>query len=96
MAKNKNDDEKLSTVLSDIHREDPTLTVEYSRELKQVILSAQGELHLQATKWKLENLYKMQVDFEKTKIPYREQSGKKHGPLTGIKNNPVVQDSSVK
>jgi elongation factor G len=72
VAKNKNDDEKLSTVLSDIHREDPTLTIEYSRELKQVILNAQGELHLQATKWKLENLYKMQVDFEKTKIPYRE------------------------
>jgi len=72
VTKNKGDDEKLSTVLADINREDPTLLIEYSRELKQVILHGQGELHLQATKWRLENIYKMHVDFEKTRIPYRE------------------------
>jgi elongation factor G len=72
VTKNKSDDEKLSTVLSDIHKEDPTLLVEFSRELKQVLLHGQGELHLQATKWRLEHIYKMQVDFEKMKIPYRE------------------------
>lgn len=72
VAKNKNDDEKISTVLADIHREDPTLLIEYSRELKQVLLHGQGELHLQATKWRLEHIYKMQVEFEKMKIPYRE------------------------
>ncbi|MBA3647519.1 MAG: elongation factor G [Chitinophagales bacterium] len=72
VTKNKGDDEKLSSVLADIHREDPTLLVEYSRELKQVILHGQGELHLQAIKWRLENIYKMQIDFQKTKIPYRE------------------------
>ncbi len=72
ITKNKADDEKLSTVLSEIHREDPTLVVEYSRELKQVLLHGQGELHLQATKWRLEHIYKMQIEFEKMKIPYRE------------------------
>ncbi len=72
VTKNKADDEKLSTVLADIHREDPTLIVEYSRELKQVLLHAQGELHLQATKWRLEHIYKMSVEFEKMKISYRE------------------------
>jgi elongation factor G len=72
VAKNKSDDEKLSTVLAEIHREDPTLVVEFSRELKQVLLHGQGELHLQATRWRLEHVYKMPVDFEKMKIPYRE------------------------
>lgn len=72
IAKNKNDDEKIGTVLADIHREDPTLITEYSRELKQLIMHGQGELHLQAIKWRLENIYKMTIDFEKTKIPYRE------------------------
>lgn len=72
VAKNKNDDEKISSVLADIHREDPTLMIEYSRELKQVLLHGQGELHLQATKWRLEHIYKMSVEFEKMKIPYRE------------------------
>jgi len=72
VAKNKNDDEKIGSVLADIHREDPTLLIEYSRELKQVLLHGQGELHLQATKWRLEHIYKMSVEFEKMKIPYRE------------------------
>ncbi|HYV94859.1 MAG TPA: elongation factor G [Chitinophagales bacterium] len=72
VAKNKNDDEKISSVLADIHREDPTLLIEYSRELKQVLLHGQGELHLQATKWRLEHIYKMSVEFERMKIPYRE------------------------
>jgi elongation factor G len=46
VAKNKNDDEKLSEALKEIHEEDPTVLIEYSRELKQILLSGQGELHL--------------------------------------------------
>ncbi|SMO82554.1 elongation factor G [Solitalea koreensis] len=72
VAKNKQDDEKLSEVLNEIHMEDPTIEIEYNRELKQIILHAQGELHLAVTKWRLEHIYKMQVEFQKAKIPYRE------------------------
>ncbi|HEY1024025.1 MAG TPA: elongation factor G [Sphingobacteriaceae bacterium] len=72
VARNKQDDEKLSEILNEIHLEDPTLSIEYNQELKQVILEGQGELHLTLTKWKLEHIYRMQVDFEKVKIPYRE------------------------
>ncbi|HNS13280.1 MAG TPA: elongation factor G [Bacteroidia bacterium] len=71
-ANNKSDDEKLGSVLSEIHQEDPTLTIEFSRELKQVILSAQGELHLAVTKWRLDKIYKLDVEFSKPRIPYRE------------------------
>jgi len=71
-ARNKADDEKLGEVLAEIHMEDPTLEIEYNRELKQVILHGQGELHLAVTKWRLENIYKMQVDYLPAKIPYRE------------------------
>lgn len=69
---NKGDDEKLSEVLAEIHMEDPTLEIEYNRELKQVILHGQGELHLALTKWRLEHIYKMPIDFIPAKIPYRE------------------------
>lgn len=72
VAKNKSDDEKLSEVLSEIHVEDPTLIIEFSRELKQVILHGQGELHLSVTKWRLEHVYKMPVEFIKPKIAFRE------------------------
>ncbi|NSL88630.1 elongation factor G [Chitinophaga sp. Mgbs1] len=71
-ANNKADDEKLSEVLSEIHMEDPTLLVEFNRELKQVILHGQGDLHLLVTRWRLENIYKMPVTFYPAKIPYRE------------------------
>ena len=72
VTKNKSDDEKLSEVLSEIHMEDPTLVVEYDREMKQVLLLGQGELHLAVTKWRLDKVYKMEVEFVKPRIPYRE------------------------
>src|SRR5688572_17655457 len=72
ITRNKADDEKLGEVLSEIHMEDPTLIVEYDREMKQVLLLGQGELHLAVTKWRLEHIYKMQVEFVKPRIPYRE------------------------
>jgi elongation factor G len=72
VAKNKTDDEKLGEVLAEIHSEDPTLEVEYNRELNQVILHGQGELHLFVTRWRLEHIYKLQVEFQPVRIPYRE------------------------
>ena len=72
IAKSKQDDEKLGEVLNEIHLEDPIMDIEYNRELRQIILLLQGDLHLAVTKWKLEQIYKMQVDFQKAKVPYRE------------------------
>ncbi|PRY12413.1 translation elongation factor 2 (EF-2/EF-G) [Pontibacter ummariensis] len=71
-AVNRQDEEKLGEVLSEIHMEDPTVEVSYDQELKQLILATQGELHLMVTKWRLEHVYKMQVEFQKVKVPYRE------------------------
>ena len=72
IALSKKDDEKIGEVLQKIHQEDPTLEVEYSKEIKQLIISGQGELHLAVCKWYLENIYKLQVDFETPRISYRE------------------------
>ncbi len=72
VPENKQDDEKLSEALKKIHQEDPTVEIEYSRELKQLILSCQGELHLAMVKWTLKNTYFLDVDFITPRIPYRE------------------------
>ncbi|MBK8443717.1 MAG: elongation factor G [Sphingobacteriales bacterium] len=69
---NKADIEKLATALHVLQEEDPTLHVEHSQELKQTILHAQGELHLNVAKWKIEHNYKIQINFEPPRIPYRE------------------------
>ena len=71
-AQNQADDEKLSSVLSAMHKVDQTLMVQYSKELKQLILGGQGELHLNITKWQIEHLDKIPIVFIAPKIPYRE------------------------
>ncbi len=71
-AKDKNDEEKLSEALREIHEEDPTLSVRFSRELKQMLIEGQGELHFAVTDWKLRKIYNIESELEKPKIPYRE------------------------
>ncbi len=66
------EEEKLGEALSRIHEEDPTVEIEYSKELKQIILSGQGEHHLNIVKWHLDNIFKVESEFYPPKIPYRE------------------------
>jgi len=68
----KGEEEKLSIALHQLVEEDPTIKVEVSAELKQTLLHCHGELHLAVIKWKLENAYKLSVEFKTPKIPYRE------------------------
>lgn len=72
-AINESDDEKLGEALHRLHEIDPTVGIEYSKELKQIILSGQGEYHLNnIVKWHLDNEYKIETEFYAPKIPYRE------------------------
>jgi elongation factor G len=71
-AQSEHDDEKLGEALNKIHLEDPTIIVEYSKELKQIIVHGQGEYHLNIMKWHLDNIYKIPTNFNPPKIPYRE------------------------
>lgn len=70
--KNQADEEKLGELLNKAHQEDPTILVEYSKELKQTIVSGQGEHHLNILKWQLANINKLEIEFYPPKIPYRE------------------------
>ncbi|HNX85414.1 MAG TPA: elongation factor G [Bacteroidales bacterium] len=71
-AKNTADDEKVSSVLNELAKMDPTLLMGYSRELKQMILQGQGELHLNLAKWHVETLEKIPIEYYAPRIPYRE------------------------
>ncbi len=71
-AKDEKDDEKLGEILNRANAEDPTIIVEYSKELKQIILSGQGEHHINILKWTINNLHKMEIELYPPKIPYRE------------------------
>lgn len=71
-AKEQSDEEKLGKVLSDARYEDPTILVEYSKELKQTIVQGQGEHHLNILRTRIQNENKVQYDYLAPKIPYRE------------------------
>ncbi|WP_297064729.1 translation factor GTPase family protein [uncultured Duncaniella sp.] len=66
------DAEKLMGILTRMHEEDPTWVIEQSKELKQTILSGQGEFHLRTLKWRVENNDKLPIIFDEPRIPYRE------------------------
>ena len=71
-AKEQGDEEKLGKLLNDIKYEDPTILVEYSKELKQTIIQGQGEHHLNIVKTRLANDNKLDIEYFAPKIPYRE------------------------
>ncbi|QKG80854.1 elongation factor G [Tenuifilum thalassicum] len=70
--KNEAEVEKLSELLHRAHEEDPTILVEHSKELKQIIVSGQGEFHLNILKWQITNLHKLDIEYIPPRIPYRE------------------------
>ena len=71
-AESQNDETKLGEALTKISAQDPTTVVEYSKELRQTILSGQGEQHINVCKWRLENEFGVKVVLFAPKIPYRE------------------------
>lgn len=71
-AKVQGDDEKLGKILNDAKFEDPTILVEYSKELKQTIIQGQGEHHLNILRNRIAAENKIEMEFFAPKIPYRE------------------------
>ncbi len=71
-AKNSSDDEKLGEALNRASNDDPSIVVEYSKELKQIILQGQGEHHLNILKWQIENQNKIEIEYFEPRISYRE------------------------
>jgi len=71
-AENEADEERLAEILHRIHEEDPSIKIEHSKELKQTIVSGQGEFHINTLKWRIENNDKLNIELYPPKIPYRE------------------------
>ncbi len=71
-AKNQTDEQKLGDALKKISFQDPTVVVEYSKELRQTILSGNGEQHINIVKWRLNNEFGLEIELFAPKVPYRE------------------------
>jgi elongation factor G len=70
--KSKGDEEKIGAGLHTLHEIDPSFTIFIDPELKQTVVSGQGELHLTIILQRLKERFGVEVEKKRPKIPYRE------------------------
>lgn len=70
--KSKGDEEKLSTSLTKLAEEDPTIQIYRDPESKQIIVSGLGDLHLEILIQMLKRKFNIEAEILEPKIPYRE------------------------
>ena len=70
--KSKGDEEKISAGLHSLHEQDPTFVSTYEPELRQTIISGQGEVHLDIIVKRLKDKFGVDVNLTEPRIPYRE------------------------
>jgi elongation factor G len=72
VSKAKGDEDKIANGLHTLHEEDPTFMMKVEGELRQTVISGQGELHLTIILNRLKKRFGVEVDLIEPKIPYRE------------------------
>jgi elongation factor G len=68
----KGEEDKIASGLAALHHEDPTFLYAVDSELRQTILSAQGELHLEVIADRLRRRYNVHVELIEPRVRYRE------------------------
>jgi elongation factor G len=66
------EEEKIGTGLNRLREEDSTFAFGFQREVRQSILSGQGELHLDVLLARLKRRFHVEVETLKPRIPYKE------------------------
>ncbi|MFW5982212.1 MAG: elongation factor G [Halanaerobiaceae bacterium] len=71
------DDEKLSNAIHKIPEEDPTFTAEYNKEIKQLLVTSMGTVHLDIIKDICKRKFDADFITETPKVAYKETIQKK-------------------
>lgn len=72
LSKSKGDEDKIGNGLHTLHEEDPTFVYKVDPEIKQTVVSGQGELHLAIIIKRLKEKFGVDVDLVEPRIPFRE------------------------
>jgi elongation factor G len=106
----KGDEDKLATGLSTLHEEDPTFIYENNLETAELVISGQGELHLEVIKGRLRRRYNVEIDLVEPRVAFRETVRRKaeakyrHKKQSGgagqfaevwMRIEPLVRDSGI-
>ncbi len=70
--KTRADEDRISQATHRITEEDPTVRIERDAETGQLLISGNGQLHVEITTEKLKKRYNVDVILKPPKIPYRE------------------------
>ncbi|HPC59615.1 MAG TPA: elongation factor G [Verrucomicrobiota bacterium] len=68
----KGEEDKIASGLAALHHEDPTFLYMVDAELRQTIVSAQGELHLEVIADRLRKRFNVHVELVEPRVRYRE------------------------
>jgi elongation factor G len=71
-AKEKGGEDRMVTGLHALAEEDPSFSCRFDGDIRQSILVAQGELHLESLYKRLRERYGVEVETDVPRIPYRE------------------------
>jgi elongation factor G len=70
--KSRGDEDKISTSMHRIEEEDPSIKYSRDPQTKELLLSGQGQLHIEVTVAKLKRRFGVDVNLKPPRIPYRE------------------------
>jgi elongation factor G len=70
--KSRGDEEKISTALHRLQEEDPGISYNRDQQTKELLLSGQGQSHIEVTVAKLKRRFGVEVNLKLPRIPYRE------------------------
>jgi elongation factor G len=70
--KSRGDEDKISTALQRLREEDPTIQYGRDPQTKELLLSGQGQLHIEVVVARLKRRFGVDVNLKLPRIPYRE------------------------
>ncbi len=70
--KSRGDEDKISASMHRLEEEDPSITYSRDAQTKELLLSGQGQLHIEVTVAKLKRRFGVDVNLKPPRIPYRE------------------------
>ena len=70
--KTRGDEDKISTSMHRLEEEDPSIRYSRDPQTKELLLSGQGQLHIEVTVAKLKRRFGVDVNLKPPRIPYRE------------------------
>ena len=70
--KSRGDEDKIGTAMQRLREEDPSISYDRDPQTHELLLSGQGQLHIEVTVAKLRRRFGVEVNLKPPRIPYRE------------------------